>query len=67
MENHGVVLVWFERVKRLETAGKQGVFCRKQEPRRLRERAGFERNPMNDSVLELPARGHGIEALAHPD
>jgi hypothetical protein len=28
MENHGVVLVWIEWVKRLETAGKQ-VFFRK--------------------------------------
>jgi len=40
------------------------VFSGKQKPRRLGKRAGFERNPMNDSVFELPARGHGIEAFA---
>jgi hypothetical protein len=46
--NHGwkimvTLLVWFEWVKRLETAGKQSVFRKKQKPRRLRERAGFEK------------------------
>jgi hypothetical protein len=43
---------------------KNKAFSEKKEPRRLRKRAGFERNPMNDSVLELPARGHGINAPA---
>jgi hypothetical protein len=63
MENHGDGLVWIDwwcGWKPLENK----VFPGKQKPRLLRKRAGFERNPMNDSVLELPARGHGIKALA---
>jgi len=32
MENHGVMVVWFEWVKRLETAGKKGFSEKKGAP-----------------------------------
>jgi hypothetical protein len=64
MVNHGDVGGWFEVFGTGRNRWKEGDFGSKQKPRRLRERAGFERNPVNDSVLELPACLHGIEAHA---
>ena len=64
MENHGWSDDGWFGVGWLENAWKTWEMGGKQEPRRLRKQAGFERKPMMDSNLELPAWVHGINALA---